>query len=45
MNLTAILESALQAVAQAADSQALEDVRVEYFGKKGSITEIGRAHV
>ncbi len=40
MNLTAILESALQAVAQAADSQALEDVRVEYFGKKGSITEL-----
>ena len=40
MNLTAILESALQAVAQATDSQALEDVRVEYFGKKGSITEL-----
>jgi len=40
MNLTAILESALQAVAKAADGQALEDVRVEYFGKKGSITEL-----
>jgi phenylalanyl-tRNA synthetase alpha chain len=40
MNLTAILESALQAVANAADGQALEDVRVEYFGKKGSITEL-----
>jgi len=40
MNLTAILDSALQAVAQAADVNALEEVRVEYFGKKGSITEL-----
>ncbi len=40
MNLSAILDSALQAVAAAADVNALEDVRVEYFGKKGSITEL-----
>lgn len=40
MNLTAILDSALQAVATAADVNALEEVRVEYFGKKGSITEL-----
>ncbi len=40
MNLSAILDSALQAVANAADVNALEDVRVEYFGKKGSITEL-----
>jgi phenylalanyl-tRNA synthetase alpha chain len=40
MNLTAILDSALQAVANAADVNALEEVRVEYFGKKGSITEL-----
>ncbi|MBU2179191.1 MAG: phenylalanine--tRNA ligase subunit alpha, partial [Gammaproteobacteria bacterium] len=40
MNLSAILENALAAVAAAADVPALEDVRVEYFGKKGSITEL-----
>ena len=40
MNLTAIVESAFVAVANAADINALEDVRVEYFGKKGSITEL-----
>ncbi|MDX3773717.1 phenylalanine--tRNA ligase subunit alpha [Chromatiaceae bacterium AAb-1] len=40
MNLTAILENALQAVAAASDIPALEDVRVEFLGKKGSITEL-----
>mgnify|MGYP001316417849 FL=1 len=40
MNLTAIVESAFVAVANAADINALEDVRVEYLGKKGSITEL-----
>ncbi len=40
MNLSAILDSALAAVASAADVNALEEVRVEYFGKKGSITEL-----
>ncbi len=40
MNLSAILDGALQAVANAADVNALEEVRVEYFGKKGSITEL-----
>ncbi|MBZ9613580.1 phenylalanine--tRNA ligase subunit alpha [Rheinheimera maricola] len=40
MNLTAILENALQAVAAAADIPALEQIRVEFLGKKGSITEL-----
>src|SRR5690606_30969606 len=40
MNLTAILENALQAVAGAADIPALETIRVEFLGKKGSITEL-----
>ena len=40
MNLTAILDNALQAVAAAADIPALEQIRVEYLGKKGSITEL-----
>ena len=40
MNLTAILENALQAVAAAADIPALETIRVEFLGKKGSITEL-----
>lgn len=40
MNLTAIVQSALEAVAQVADINALEEVRVEYLGKKGSITEL-----
>jgi phenylalanyl-tRNA synthetase alpha chain len=40
MNLTAILENALHAVAGATDIAALEDVRVTFMGKKGSITEL-----
>ncbi|NRQ44064.1 phenylalanine--tRNA ligase subunit alpha [Rheinheimera sp. YQF-2] len=40
MNLTAILENALRAVAAAADIPALETIRVEFLGKKGSITEL-----
>lgn len=40
MNLTAILENALQAVAAATDIPALEQSRVEFLGKKGSITEL-----
>ena len=40
MNLTAILEEALQAVAVANDINALEEVRVAFMGKKGSITEL-----
>ena len=40
MNLTAILENALQAVAAATDIPTLETIRVEFLGKKGSITEL-----
>lgn len=40
MNLTAILNDALAAVAVAADIPALEEVRVTFMGKKGSITEL-----
>lgn len=40
MNLTAILNDALAAVAAAGDIPALEEVRVTFMGKKGSITEL-----
>lgn len=40
MNLTAILDNALAAVADANDIPALENIRVEFLGKKGSITEL-----
>lgn len=40
MNLTAILENALAAIAAADDIPALEHIRVELLGKKGSITEL-----
>ncbi|CAM3868725.1 phenylalanine--tRNA ligase subunit alpha [Rheinheimera salexigens] len=40
MNLTAILENALQAVAGAKDIAQLDQIRVDSLGKKGSITEL-----
>lgn len=40
MNLTAILHDALAAVTAAGDISALEEVRVTFMGKKGSITEL-----
>ncbi len=40
MNLTAILDNALAAVAEANDIATLETIRVEFLGKKGSITEL-----
>lgn len=40
MNLTAILENALQAVAGAKDIAQLEQIRVDFLGKKGNITEL-----
>lgn len=40
MNLTAILDNALQAVAAAPDIASLDEVRVTFMGKKGSITEL-----
>lgn len=40
MNLTAILDNALRAVAAADDIPALEQIRVEFLGKKGSITDL-----
>ena len=40
MNLEEIVGLAEQAIANANEIQALEDVRVEYLGKKGKITEL-----
>jgi phenylalanyl-tRNA synthetase alpha chain len=40
MNLSALLQEALAAVAAANDIPALEEVRVTFMGKKGSITEL-----
>lgn len=40
MNLEEIIGLAEKAIAEATEIQALEDVRVEYMGKKGKITEL-----
>ena len=40
MNLDEIIGLAQQAIAEATEIQALEEVRVEYMGKKGKITEL-----
>lgn len=40
MNLEEIIGLAQAAIAQANDIQSLEDVRVEYLGKKGKITDL-----
>lgn len=40
MNLEEIIGLAEEAIAEATEIQALEDVRVEYMGKKGKITEL-----
>ena len=40
MNLEEIIGLAEQAIANATEIQALEEVRVEYLGKKGKITEL-----
>ena len=39
-NLEALTNQALQAVADAADLRALDDVRVQYLGKKGEISAL-----
>jgi phenylalanyl-tRNA synthetase alpha chain len=38
-NLHALTEAALEAIKQARDSQELEQLRVQFLGKKGSLTE------
>ena len=37
--LNQLVEEAEQAIKQAADLKSLDDIRVSYLGKKGSITE------
>ncbi|WP_185268950.1 phenylalanine--tRNA ligase subunit alpha [Halopseudomonas xiamenensis] len=39
-NLDALVSQALQAVQQAADVNALEQLRVQYLGKKGELTQV-----
>lgn len=41
-NLQALGAEALEAVSEAADTAALDEVRVRYLGKKGSITELSK---
>ena len=41
-NLDALVTQALDAVAASEDSQALEQLRVHYLGKKGEITQLMR---
>ena len=40
--LTAIKEAALNEIASAENSAALEEIRVKYLGKKGELTTILR---
>ena len=37
-NLNQLVEKALAAINTASNNQVLEDIRVEYLGKKGTIT-------
>src|SRR5690554_2437585 len=39
-NLDALVSQALEAVQQAADVNALEQLRVQYLGKKGELTQV-----
>lgn len=39
-NLDALVSQALEAVQQAADINALEQIRVQYLGKKGELTQV-----
>jgi phenylalanyl-tRNA synthetase alpha chain len=39
-NLDALVSQALEAVEQAADVSALEQIRVQYLGKKGELTQV-----
>lgn len=42
MDTTDLLNSALSAIAQANDLEAIDQLRVAYFGKKGSVTELSK---
>ena len=39
-NLDALVSQALDAIKQAADINALEQLRVQYLGKKGELTQV-----
>ncbi|MBW2617959.1 MAG: phenylalanine--tRNA ligase subunit alpha, partial [Deltaproteobacteria bacterium] len=39
-NLTQVAETALAAASEAADLQALDEVRVRYLGRKGQLTRL-----
>jgi phenylalanyl-tRNA synthetase alpha chain len=39
-NLDALVSQALEAIEQAADINALEQIRVQYLGKKGELTQV-----
>ena len=42
-NLDALVAQALEAIKQAADVAALENIRVQYLGKKGELTQVMKA--
>ena len=42
-HLAELVASAKAAINEASDVAALDNVRVEYLGKKGHLTQIGRA--
>ncbi len=42
MDMDTLLQAALSEIAQADGLEALENVRVNYFGKKGSLTELSK---
>ncbi|HCB44385.1 MAG TPA: phenylalanine--tRNA ligase subunit alpha, partial [Pseudomonas sp.] len=39
-NLDALVAQALEAIEQAADVATLEQIRVQYLGKKGELTQV-----
>lgn len=40
LDTNSLVESALRAIAESSDERALEQLRVDYLGKKGSLTEL-----
>ncbi|MFG1490126.1 phenylalanine--tRNA ligase subunit alpha, partial [Oceanospirillum sp. HFRX-1_2] len=39
-NLATLVDQARSAIAEASDAQALDQIRVQYLGKKGEVTQL-----
>lgn len=40
LDTVSLVDSALRAIADSSDERSLEQLRVDYLGKKGSLTEL-----